>query len=375
MNPASIIPFYQTSDKYIVKTKDCYLFDQQGKRYVDFESGVWCSNLGHCNEGLNKVIEKQCKVAIHVGLKFQDSLPEKLSALLLQKLGMEGGKSAFLTSGSEAVNLAITLAKKLTGRDKVLKLDYSFLSALGQGAISENNKELINVPAEDFSAIPKLNFKEIAAFVFEPGTSSGFVRFPSNEFMEALITEIRKNDGFVIVDEVTTGFGRTGKWFGFQHYHMQPDIVATGKALGNGYPVSAVSVNKKVSELFDNQYFRYAQSHQNDPLGCAVGFEVIRLLSGSNLIDRSQEIGEYFKSQLLRLQKTHPDKVMEVRGRGLMLAIEFYSSVDVERINNSLFESGFVVGFKEKILRFMPPLIIDKKDIDHLTESLDSFLM
>lgn len=374
MSQTSVIPFYQTSHKYIVKTSGCYLFDEQGKKYIDFESGVWCSNLGHCHESINNVISKQCVEAIHVGMKFQGRMPERLSEILLQKLGMEGGKSAFLTSGSEAVNLGISLAKKITGRNKVLKLNYSFLSALGQGAISANNKELIDISAGDFSAVAKLNFSEIAGFVLEPGTSSGFVHFPSADFLNALTSEIRRNDGLIIVDEVTTGFGRTGKWFGFQHYSLNPDIVATGKGLGNGYPVSAVSVNKRVAELFDTHYFRYAQSHQNDPLGCAVGAEVIRLLAELNLIERSSEIGDYFKNRLEKLQRNYADKVKEVRGKGLMLAIEFFPEVDVEGLNNSLFEKGFVVGYKEKVLRFMPPLIIDKNDVDDVIDVLESLL-
>jgi acetylornithine aminotransferase len=374
MDQALILPFYQTSDKYIVRTSGCYLFDEQGKKYIDFESGVWCSNLGHCNESVNSIIRKQSDDAIHVGMKFQGRLPERLSDALLQCLGMEGGKSTFLTSGSEAVNLAISMAKKITGRNKVIKLDYSFLSALGQGAISETNKDLINIVAEDFSAIAKLNYREIAGFVLEPGTSSGFVHFPSPEFLDALIGEIRKNESLIIVDEVTTGFGRTGKWFGFQHYSFTPDIVATGKGLGNGYPVSAVSVNKKIAELFDNHYFRYAQSHQNDPLGCAVGAEVIRLLTELKLVERSNEIGDYFKAQLLKVQINHAAKVKEVRGRGLMLAIEFFPEVDVEKLNDSLFDQGFVVGFKEKVLRFMPPLIIDKSDVDNVIDAMESLL-
>ena len=374
MNENSIIPFYQTSGKQIIKAEDCYLYDREGKKYTDFESGVWCANLGHCHKSINLVMEKQIREVIHLGIKFLNSQAEELSASLLDKLGMREGKSAFLSSGSEAVNLAITLAQKITDREKVLKLDTSFLSALGLGAISEGNKSLLNVPFDSAAYFSNIDFKEIAAFVLEPGTSSGAIHFPSSGFIDAITAEVRKNGGLMIVDEVTTGFGRTGKWFGFQHYNLQPDIVAVGKALGNGYPVSAVAVTKKVSDLFDKHYFRYAQSHQNDPLGCAIGNEVLKLLSESGVVEQSQFKGRYFLAQLAQLKGNHSDKIKDVRGRGLMLGLELMPQIDVEKLNSALFDNGAVIGMKEKTLRFMPPLTIERMEIDNVVQMIDKLL-
>ena len=177
-----------------------------------------------------------------------------------------------------------------------------------------------------------------------------------------------------MANEVTVGFGRTGKWFGFQHYDYSPDIVAMGKALGNGYPVSGISISEDVSKRFNNNPFRYAQSHQNDPLGCAIGLEVIEIIESTALVQKSFEKGEYFKEELKKLQDKYTDKIRDIRGRGLMLALEFEESINMEDLSKQLLNGGFITGYKNHILRFMPPLIIQKEEIDALLKNVNSIL-
>lgn len=368
---SSIIPFYKQIDKLIVKAKGLYLYDSDNKEYIDFESGDWAANLGHSNDRINLAIKHQIELSIHDGLRFRNKQSEDLSIRLQEKLSMTGGKCAFVNSGSEAVNLGITIAKNLTKRNKILKMDCSFLSSYGHGQISASNTDLVNIPIDSINSISEIDFREIAAFVFEPGNSGGLVKYPSNEFIAVIASAVKKNGGILMANEVTTGFGRTGKWFGFQHYNFQPDIVSTGKALGNGYPISCVSINQEVSELFNKNPFRYAQSHQNDPLGCAVGLEVIKVFEDEGIIQQSFEKGQYFSDQLLKLQDKYPDKIKEIRARGLMLALEFNQSVDVESIYLKLIDNGLLVGFKENVLRFMPSLTIDKSAIDKLIHTID----
>jgi acetylornithine/N-succinyldiaminopimelate aminotransferase len=370
----SIIPFYKRPDKVIVKAKDCVMVDAAGKQYIDFEAGDWAAVLGHSNDRVNQVIKSQVDTLTHDGLKFRNRESEDLSVELLEILGMVGGKSAFLNSGSEAVNLGITLAKFLTGRDKILKIDQTFLSAFGHGQISAANKNLLNIPMDDIEAIAQFDFKQIAAFVFEPGNTWGLVKYPTAEFVEAVAAETRKNGGLLMANEVTTGFGRTGKWFGSQYYPIKPDIISTGKGLGNGYPISAISITESVAAMFDQNSFRYAQSHQNDALGCAVGLEVIRTIKELELIEESFEKGKYFRDSLLELQALHGDKIKEVRARGLMIGLEYHAAVDVERIYDRLLDSGFIVGMRDKTLRFMPPLTIRRSDIDRLVDVIGSLL-
>lgn len=371
---SSIIPLYKQIDKLIVKAKDCNLFDSDNRQYIDFESGDWAANLGHSNDRINLVIKNQADLLIHDGLRFRNNQSEDLSDKLLEKLSFQGGKSTFLNSGSEAVNLAITLAKNLTRRSKILKLDCSFLSAYGDGQITTNNANLLTIPIDKIDSISAFDFQEIAAFVFEPGNAWGLIKYPTNEFISSIALAIKQNGGLLLANEVTTGFGRTGKWFGFQHYDYKPDIVSVGKGLGNGYPISGVSITAETSTLFDKSPFRYAQSHQNDPMGCAVGLEVIKAFDDAGLVDRSAMIGKYFNDQLLKLQAKYENKIKEIRARGLMIALEFNSCVCAEDVYLQLIDNGILVGQKENTLRFMPPLIIEEFQIDKLIDAIDKII-
>lgn len=371
---SSIIPLYKQIDKLIVKSKGCYVYDSDNMQYIDFESGDWSANLGHSNDRICEIIKNQANLLIHDGLRFRNKQSEDLSIRLLEKLSFNGGKSVFLNSGSEAVNLGIVIAKNLTRRNKILKMDCSYLSAYGHGQISANNNDLINVPIDNIDSISQIDFREIAAFVFEPGNSSSLIKYPSNDFIKSIAFAIKQNGGLLIANEVTTGFGRTGKWFGFQHYDYTPDIVATGKALGNGYPISCVSITNDVYALFDKFPFRYAQSHQNDPLGCAVGLEVINIFDNEGIIQQSFRKGQYFKEQLIKLQAKHRAAIIDVRARGLMIALEFNSLINTESVYLQLIDHGLLVGQKENILRFMPPLIIEESHIDKLINTIDKII-
>lgn len=368
-----IIPLYKQTDRYIVRSENCYVYDSDNKRYIDFESGDWSSSLGHSNPIINERIKQQVDKLIHDGLRFRNIESEQLSIKLLEKIGLIGGQCAYVNSGSEAVNLGLSIAKKVTGRSKILKMDCSYLSAFGHGQICDKNTDLLNIPIDNIDAISNINFEEIAAFAFEPGNSFCIIKYPSTDFIAAIVSEIKKHGGLLMANEVTTGFGRTGKWFGFQHYDYKPDIVSVGKALGNGYPISGVAISSEISELFQRSPFRYAQSHQNDALGCAVGLEVISAIEKLDLINKGFEKGEYFKQSLLRLQTKHP-VIVDLRARGLMIGIELKTNEIADYIYNQLIEKGFLVGLKEKTLRFMPPLTIEKSHIDELIETIDKII-
>lgn len=375
MDHNNIIPFYIPSKKVIVESKGCYQYDSEGKRYIDFESGVWCANLGHSNDRIVNVMESAIRSSIHHGYKFRNHPSESLSRELLRISGLEKGASVFLSSGSEAVNLAISIAYHITGRKKILKIHNSYLSAYGYGQMTSDNDHLVNICMNDIPALNDIDFKEIAAFIVETGGASvEVVRFPDEEFIRKLVKNSVDNDCLVIAEEVTTGMGRLGKWFGFQYYDFLPDIIVTGKALGNGYPISAVTLSEKISGLFGENPFRHLQSHQNDPLGCAVGLEVIKIIEDEDLLDRCLDTGKYFKDQLLLLQTKLEDKITEVRGRGLMLALELNSSVNGDAVHDFLFEKGFIVGYKMNTLRFLPPLVIEPADIRKLILCIEEIL-
>lgn len=370
----NLIPFYNQKNLYIERAEDIYLIDEQGSKYIDFESGDWAANLGHNNKPVVEVIKNQAGKLIHDGLLFRNRLSETLSYDLLTKLELKNGRSTFLNSGSEAVNLGITIARNLTKRFKVLKLDCSYLSAFGFGRNTTDNTDLVNIPVDDFDSLEKIDFSEIAVFVLEAGNSYGLIRFPSNHFISKIAEIIKSNGGLLMANEVTVGFGRTGKWFGFQHYDYKPDIVSVGKALGNGYPISGVCISDTLAKHFDLNHFRYAQSHQNDPLGCAIGIEVIHQIDKLELVQKSKEKGEYFKSSLIGLQKAYPNQINEIRGRGLMVGMELSSAAECEKLADRLLDEKIIIGYKQNVIRFMPPLTIPTVLIDKLIDQLSRIM-
>ena len=372
---SAIIPFYKPQDIFISGASGCTLTDDTGKKYLDFEAGVWCANLGHGREEILKCIADQALRCQHHGYAFRNQASEELSVALNDITGLRGGSSVFLSSGSEAVNLAITIARKLTGRKKVVLIAHSYLSAYGYGMNVDENTEILRIHEEDAAMSPNPDFSDAAAFVAEVGGASmGVVRFPGRNFLRNICKVAKECGSLVIADEVTTGFGRHGYWFGYQHYGILPDMVVCGKALGNGYPVSSLTVSNNLSGLFSTSPFRYAQSHQNDPPGCCAGLEVIAIIQRDDILKKVISIGEYLHCGLKMIVQAHPDKVREIRSRGLMAALELQECCNGEEIHKRMFHLGLITGFRDNTFRFMPPLIVSRGQIDQLLECLNQIL-
>ncbi|WP_432403135.1 aspartate aminotransferase family protein [Wukongibacter sp. M2B1] len=360
----------------IVRAENTHLFSSEGKKIIDFESGIWSTALGHSNPRINRVMIEQVKKIIHTHYKLTCNTAEILAVKLLNILDFQDGKAVFLCSGSESVELSIRLSKLISNRDKLLTFSNSYLSAYLSTSFprDENLWEQIDFLkcnncikkdcTKECDILKDIEFDDIAAFVLESGNSGGRVLLPPYKLVKFLASNVKKTGGTIIANEVTTGFGRTGKWFGFNHYDIQPDFVSLGKALGNGYPISAVVMRKDISNRVEEKNFAYAQSHQNDPLGCAVANEVINIFKEDNIIDRSMEIGEFFLDQLKKIQDS-TSIVSEVRGRGSMLAMDLSISNTTEIILEKMLEKGFFIGTTpvSNSLRFYPALTISKNDI------------
>ena len=214
--------------------------------------------------------------------------------------------------------------------------------------------------------------EDISDFIFEPGSSSGYVRFPPKPMIQNIVNRVRNNNGKVIANEVTTGIGRTGKWFGFQHYQIEPDMVAMGKGIGNGYPVSVAAINQTTMHELNMKPFKYTQSHQNDPLGAAIVKEVIQTIKDNDLISQAQKKGMTF---LLKLQSLVDHKyILEVRGRGLMFAIDLADEQVGDEIFDELIGMGYIVCNRKSVFRIDPPLTITEKEFDDFIHALMSIL-
>lgn len=381
---------YGLIDIEIIRAQDCSLFTADGRELIDFEAGVWAAVLGHNHPRVVRVIQEQLELISHIGYRATNPLQEDAAGEVLRSLEFDDGQCVFLSSGSEAVEFAVQLTRRIGGKPQLLTLKESFLSSYGSSGTKSQDEWVLfdrdqcrDCPREqgcslDCPYLASIPLDEIGAFVFEPGSSGGLVRFPPAKLVHTLRDGVRDHAGLVVVNEITTGVGRTGKAFGYEHYGLKPDIVAIGKGLGNGYPVSAVAMRQHVIDAIAGTDFHYAQSHQNDPLACAVAAEVLRVVRDEGLVERSAKVGAVFLQGLEALQEKH-DMVKDVRGRGLMLAVEFepdhhqFALRDLFRV---LLDRGFLLGYKPEgnLLRFLPPLTITKSHIDSLLSSVDDFL-
>ncbi len=364
-----------------VRGQNCHLYDTEGKKYVDFESGIWCTALGHNHPRVNRVIETQLKNIAHLGTRYPNFLVEEAALDVLAAVGMGEGKCVFLSSGSEAVEFGVQVVRRIAGKPLLLTFQNSYLGSYG----SAGQKRLDEWHLFDWSASPnpydcldEIPFERIGGFIFEPGGSGiGFVKFPPQQLVQEIVRRVQRAGGLVAANEITTGMGRTGKWFGFQHYDIQPDIVSLGKGLGNGYPVSAVAMRGEVAQKLEQSGFHYVQSHQNDPMGCSIAKEVIAIFREEAWVEKGNAKGEYFVEGLRQLEKKHAI-VKEARGRGMELALEFHPMPGFSAASayQTLLEKGFLVGYYPagNMLRFDPALTIEKEDIKDLLECLDVML-
>lgn len=381
---------YKLYKKDIVRGKGCYLYDGQNNRYIDFESGVWCAALGHNHERINHVIIEQMEQISHLGYRYTNPIVDEAAEQVLETVHFSNGKCIFLSSGSEAVEFGVQITRRLTGKPLLLTLSDSYLAAYGSAG-RKTQEEWYCFDWSVCTACPQLDqcdpkcehlrdipFERIGGLVFEPGNASGRVKLPPQQLIQTLERMVKQVHGLIVVNEVTTGIGRTGAWYGFEHYALKPDLIAIGKGIGNGYPVSAVVMTKEIAEQLKKSRFGYAQSHQNDAWGCAVAKEVVSVIQEDRLIKRSHDVGLEFLNQLEQLKEKH-DRIKEVRGRGLMIAIEFHGDDEhfsLASVHRELFKRGFLVGYSPvaNFFRFYPPLIIKEGDIENMVESIDQIL-
>lgn len=369
----------------IIEAKNCFIQDSNGNRYIDLESGVWATSLGHCNTRVNNIIHSQINKITHSGFNYCHPIIEKAAQNILETANLIGGKCEFLCSGSEAVEYAVRIAKAIADKPLMLSFSDSFFGAYGEASKKDSKNNYVYNRLEcscgcdnggcigkckEFNNIP---FDQIGIFLFEPGSSSGLVRFPSQQLIDEIGKKICSNSGIIVANEITTGIGRTGKWFGFQHYNIQSDIVAMGKGLGNGYPVSAVIISKNIAEKLGSKSFLYSQSHQNDPLGASVANEVINIIKEENLLQRCNKLSNKLVNQLLEI-KSKNSVIKDIRCKGFMLGIELFRGADY--IIDEMFKRGFLVLKRPnaEVIRIDPALTIEEETLDLFIENFKQII-
>ncbi len=365
----------------LVRGKGTALWDASGKKYIDFVAGLAVNNLGHCPPTVVKAIRKQAGKLLHVSnlyhIEPQSQLASELTRLTF------ADKFFFCNSGTEANEAAIKLARRwfydngqpkrfeiITMRDSFHGRTMASLSATAQKKIHTGFKPLLPgfkyVPFNDIAALKRTLTKKTCAVLIEPVQGEGGVNLARDSYLKTLRKICNEKGILLIFDEIQTGFGRTGSLFAYERYKIKPDIITLAKALGGGIAIGAMGSTNKIIESFSPG--THGATFGGNPLACAASLASLKTLTKKGFLKKTSSTGDYFLEQLHGLRKKF-SMIREVRGIGLMLAIEL-DRPGAEVVTNCMKEGLLINCIQQNIIRFLPPLIITRKEIDLLIKTL-----
>jgi len=400
----------------IVKAEGAYLFDEFGKKYLDFASGIGVTNVGHNHPYVLEKVKVQMEALVHgchnvVYYPAYVELAERLVELM-------GGdyKVYFANSGAEAVEGVIKLAKRVTKRPGIISFKRSFHGrTMGAATVTASNanyrkhyeglmpsvyyaeypyalrtglseeqevQRCLNSIQEIFSYL--ISPDQVAGIILEPIQGEGGYIVPPKTFIQQLRKICDEHGILLIFDEVQTGFGRTGEMFAWQHFDVKPDVMSVGKGIANGFPLSAMLGKTEIMDQWPEG--AHGGTYGGNPLSCAAGLAVIELLE-NELIENARKMGEYMMSKL-RTLAVEFEEIKDIRGKGLMIGMELMTkeglpdSKTISLLQKKALEKGLLLlicGVDKNVIRFIPPTIITKEEIDHacaiITETLNEILM
>ncbi len=361
------------------------LWSTEGEKYTDFFSGIAVNSIGYSHPTFIKMVSEQLGNLIHCSNLYYIEAQALLAKELCESSCAD--KVFFSNSGAEANEGAIKLAriyfKKLGMPEKyeIITLQKSFhgrtittLSATGQDKYSKPFEPLtqgfIKVPLNDFDALKAAVTENTCAIMLEPVQGESGVYPCDAQYLQKIKELCLQNNILLIFDEVQTGMGRTGCMFGYQKYDIEPDIFTLAKALGGGIPIGAVCAKDQVAQAFSPG--DHGSTFGGNPLACTAGLAVMKIMKEEKLPENAQLVGEYIKERLQQLASDSCPVISEIRGSGLMIAIELNQPI-APQVKNSMFEKKYLIAnIGEKILRILPPLIITKQDADEFISTLES---
>jgi predicted acetylornithine/succinylornithine family transaminase len=376
---------YRRMPLILVRGQGCKVWDINGKEYLDFVAGIAVNNLGHCHPRVVEAIQQQAARLIHVSNLYYIQPQIELARLLVNNSFAD--KVFFCNSGAEAVEGAIKLARRYSQehfgseRYEIICMEHSFhgrtmgaLSATGQIKYHQGYQPMLPgfvfVPYNDLDAVRQAITTKTCAILVEPIQGEGGINIPDSFYLPGLRDICQKHKLLLIYDEIQTGMGRTAKLFAYQHSDTPPDIMTLAKALAGGVPMGALLARAEVMESFTPG--SHASTFGGNPLASAAALATVNTLLEDNLLDHCRIVGEYFKNCLTELAQKSP-LINNVRGRGLMLGMEL--NIPGADIVNLCREKGFLINCTmDKVLRFVPPLIIEEKEIDQLLETLEAII-
>lgn len=370
-----MVSFYKKKPIVIEQGEGVWVSDIYGKKYLDFTSGWAVTSLGHAHPVITEALVNQSKKIIHNPDSGYTYSPIRAKLLLELKkiLPAASSKIFFANSGSEANDAAIKLARKITNRKKIISTKKSFhgrtigtVSATGQSAC----RDRFNVLIPDFEFVQYANYDEIeasvdnntAAVIVEPIQGEGGIRIPTTDYLKKISMICKKNGALLIVDEIQTGFFRTGPAFVCSQNEIQVDFLTMAKGIAGGFPFGAVAVSKEVAEKIE--YGDHGGTYIGNPLGCAVAAAVIDFMVKSNISAHVAGISELTFDILHQWKSSCGELIADVRGAGLLIAIELKKESYASAVVESALKKGLILNLIHgKIIRLFPALIISEREM------------
>ena len=358
----------------LVRGQGALVWDDQGREYLDFVAGWAVNSLGNCPAVVVEALEKQAKTLIHAADQFYTVPQIELAQLLIEHSCLD--RVFFCNSGAEANEGAVKLARRygklrLNGAYEVITALNSFhgrtlamTAATGQSRFHEPYTPLpggfLNVEYNNIEAIKRATSEKTCAVMLEPIQGEGGVNIPDDGYLQKVQSWCREKGILLILDEVQTGAGRTGTLFAYEQYGVEPDIMTLAKGLGSGVPIGAFLAKEEVSVFSPGEH---GSTFGGNPLVCAAAYAALKYVIDHNIPAQAKRIGNYFMTQLEGLKQQF-DFITEVRGRGLLIALEFNQEI-AEKLLMACLDKGLLVNrLKPNAVRFMPPLIITEKEVD-----------
>lgn len=376
---------YQRFPVVLIKGNGTKLWDTEGRSYTDFVAGIAVCNLGHAHPRISEALAQQAQTLLHVSNLYYTQPQTELASWLIENSFAD--RVFFGNSGAEANEAAIKLARKYfkergeDNRFRIVTMERSFhgrtlatLSATGQEKIKKGFEPVLAgfdfVPFNDAGALRAQIGPSTCAVMLEPIQGEGGVRCPDENYLKTVRKICDETGTLLIFDEIQTGMGRTGQLFAYQHFGVEPDIMTLAKALANGLPIGAMLAKEKIAAAFG--IGSHASTFGGTPVVSAAALEVCKILVEDNVIENGRAAGVYFKEKLNELKARH-SVIEDVRGLGLLLGMQL--KIDGRPVVTQCMENGFLINcIQEKILRFIPPLIITPEEIDQLVKCLDLIL-
>lgn len=371
----------------LARGKGSWVWDENGKKYLDFITGIAVNNLGHCHPNIVRAVTEQCKTLMQVSNLFHLEKQAELARLLVENSFAD--KVFFCNSGTEANEGAIKLARKWGGanggRYKIVHARDSFHGRT-LGALSATNKKyqagfkpllpgFKPVPYGKIEPIEKaLSDEKVCAVLLEPIQGENGVVIPYENYLRDVRRLTKKKKVLLMLDEIQVGMGRTGKLFAYEHYGIKPDIMTLAKALGGGIPCGAFLATSQVAKHFTPGV--HGTTLGGNPIAMSAGLAVIKTIMEDGLLDRTVSSGEYFLERLAGIKEAHPGLVKDVRGKGLILGIEFKSpEIAKDMVTRAVGKGLLTILTEQRVMRLLPPLTASKKEIDQaidiISETLD----